>query len=428
MKVAVDKPHFFTNTSFESTLAFVHHCSAKKSVYLVFANGKLARYDLGTKATTPEKVELPTELNRHRIGSLTDTKLWFMDTNGKDKSLRTLDLTSLTISNKWALPSVSAVKEANIQGNEEEKIGDLIMDTKVLCLPESQKIVTMERVERASDAVYVVTAYDASGADSKDLYSQIKYTNNKNFWHFDAVNDTTVAVYAQEIEAGQADVPITLWELPAKKENNYVVKNSEKIVGTIVNVKELDDGKKRIALFVNVEAADQNQPDDAKILLTDAGTIQKTVRVENTDNNGVFVPCLVHSIIHVYPKDMTCLMKLVEETGNKVVLYNYNTHKVLASFYLDDETDHVFSMVEHTLIQAPPLLADPAREGEGSKQVGQFLTTLFVPKEILSIFYMLNAREKEGGQTFEDIYKTESVVGDAFNLLAEKKASTQQML
>lgn len=429
MKVAVSKATHFVNDQFEATLGFIHHSTTKKGVYLYYTDGQLLKYNLETKKTEQTTAKLPADLTRFRVGTLTDTKIWILD--GNDKKLKIFNLETLKFEAQWAAPSETAKKEAN--ANDDAKIEELLMDTKVLAMPKHGLIITMERIEKnANDCTFVFTAYDQN-TNADNFHSQHKIGNNKNFVHFDAISDDAVAIFTQEIESNAADIPYTVWHPITRADKTYALKNSEKIVGTIVNIKELsfDGDKKRLGIFVNTESADATKPDEAIVILTELGTptIERIEQLKNVDQiTKQAVPCLIHNVIHVYPKDQTLLGRVVEDGGNKIILYNYAKHLVLAAFNTDDETDAAFSIIEQTLIQSPQILADPPKTGSGSNQETSFLTTLFIPKEVLSIFYMLNAREKAGGQTLGELYKGVSIVSDAYNLLAERVIDKSALL
>lgn len=425
MKVAVNKETLFYNEAFESTLAFVHHSTRLNGIFLFYTDGQVLKYNTSTGKAEPTSAKVPQSLNRFRIGTLTDTKVWILD--GADKKLRIYNLETLKNEVDWQVPSALAKTEGNA-GDDAQKLDDLIMDTKIIAIPKHELIVTSERVEKnANEATYIFSSYHQATDATKPAATH-RVSNNKNFFHFDVVDEDQIAIYNQEIEPNQAEIPITIWVPVTRKENMIALKNSEKVVGTIVNVKKIihENGKEHLAFFINNESQDGSRADEALILLNEIGqnTFVKVIKFTNLDPiKKVSVPCLFHTIIHVYSKDHTILAQVIEDDGNKIVLYNYAKDVVLAAFSMDDETDAVFSIIQQTLIQSPQLLADPPRIGAGSHQETPFLTTLFIPKEILSIFYMLNARESEAGKTLEEHYSGINIISDAYNLLAEKKAS-----
>lgn len=424
MKVAVNKTTLFYNQSFESTLSFVHHSTKLNGVFLFYADGQVLKYNLATSQPEPTAAKIPSNLGRFRIGTVNDTKIWLLD--AADKKLKIYNLENLKNEVEWPVPSQAAKTEAN--ANDDQKIEDLIMDTKVVVIPKHELIVTMERVEKnANQATYLCSSYHQATDATKPAASH-SINNDKNFFHLDVVDEDQIALFAQEIEPNQADITATIWVPITRKATTVSIKNTEKVVGTIANIKKivLENGKDHLAFFVNSESQDAGKPDESLILFNEQGqsTFAKTIRFTNVDPiKKEAVPCLFHNVIHVYPKDHTFLAKVVEEDGNKIVLYNYTKDIVLAAFAMDDETDAVFSIMQQTLIQSPQILADPPKSGAGSQQETPFLTTLFIPKEILSIFYMLNARESETGPTLEKHYEGINIISDAYNLLAEKKAS-----
>eukprot|EP01017_Pseudomicrothorax_dubius_P028455 TRINITY_DN3380_c0_g1_i1.p1 TRINITY_DN3380_c0_g1~~TRINITY_DN3380_c0_g1_i1.p1 ORF type:complete len:425 (+),score=136.16 TRINITY_DN3380_c0_g1_i1:137-1411(+) len=424
MKTAVRQEFSFEINEFESSLEYVQPMNDMK-VFMYFTNGRLVTYDMKEKALHVHHQRIEPDLTQFRMGPLTDNKLWYVtedpiDLNGtKTYALRVLDLQTLTIDPVWDRP----VPSAAVLGGEDrrsdlDKCRNILLEMELKALPESETICTLERADDSTDEL-VVVLYNRT---SKPFFGSKKINYKKNYVTFDLYNPFTFVIFSQEVESQGAEVNLLLWDV--KNTEPKPISLKIKTDSTIVNVKELafPNGDRRLAAFTNEDANGQPKYH----LFEPSATNQADICIlNNTDERGTFTDHIIQDVVRVYPADTTFLTEVIEEEQTRVLLYDYRNFgegkgRVIAQFRQDDEANQAFSANGELMIQWPMIFSEVEKEGPGSSLKINFELHFLVPKEILTLYYMLNARGPDG-VTFRQHYQNdEELVRQAHAALAEK--------
>jgi hypothetical protein len=197
-------------------------------------------------------------------------------------------------------------------------------------------------------------------------------------------------------------VTFLVWDTDKKDEvTPYQVKGKYADM-VITNIKELpfSNGTTQIGLFCN-----EDQSGEPKIILVDPVTknFRDTLKIQNTDETGKFFEGAIEDVPQVYENGV-CLLEIIQETKSRAVVYNYENSKTIASFDKSDSHLESFSVNGEYMVKSKVEFFEIDKEGAGCQQKVEFDLCFLIPKDLISFFLLLNAKDPATGASFFDYY------------------------